>query len=123
MSLGIMVSRGIGVSTNNGKGYLSEVNTFDPIFITKEDMYGEKDTVYHVNLVYLLDKVFTNDTLNFLSMEQENYMKMFFKEAGIVTDALNKPEEHPYNTMTKAMLQLDNFLGNYLGENDGRFSR
>ena len=122
MSLGIMVSKG-GVFNTVRKGYLSETNTCDPIFIVKENMYGEKDTLYHVNLIYLLDKVFTKDNLNFLSVEQENYMKMFFKEAGVVTDALNKPEEHPYNTMTKAMLQLDNFLGNYSGENDGRFSR
>ena len=123
MSLGIMVSKGIGVSTNNGKGYLSEVNTFDPIFITRQDMNGDKEAVYHVNLVYLLDNVFTKNNLNYLSIEQERYMKAFFDEADKATKALNELEENPYKDMTKAMLQLDNFLGNYLGENDGRFSR
>ena len=118
-----MVSRGIGVSTNNGKGYLSEVNTFDPIFITRQDMNGNEEAVYHVNLIYLLDNVFTKNNLNYLSIEQERYMKAFFDEADKATKALNELEENPYKDMTKAMLQLDNFLGNYLGENDGRFSR
>ena len=122
MSLGIMVSRGIGVSTNNGKGYLSEVNTFDPIFITRQDMNGDKDAIYHVNLIYLLDNVFTKNNLNYLSIEQERYMKTFFNEADIVTKSLNQLEEDSFKDMTRVMKQLDNFLGGYLGENDGRYS-
>ncbi len=122
MSLGIMVSKGIGVSTNNGKGYLSEVNTFDPIFITRQNMDGDKDAIYHVNLIYLLDNVFTKNNLNYLSIEQERYMKMFFNEADIVTKSLNQLEEDSFKDMTRVMKQLDNFLGGYLGENDGRYS-
>lgn len=105
------------------KHYLSEINTGNAIFFVDKNMDGEKEAIYHMNIIYLLDKVFMNDSMNFLSIEQTRYLDKFFNEAGIVTDAINNHEDDPYMNMHEVMKQLDNFLGNYFGVNDGRYSR
>lgn len=127
MSLGLITRKDVygktvGVPTIP-VNVLSEVNTANPIFMIDENMDGEKEAIYHMNIIYLLDKVFMNDSMNFLSIEQTKYLDKFFNEAGIVTDAINNYEDDPYINMHKIMKQLDNFLGNYFGVNDGRYSR
>jgi hypothetical protein len=103
------------------KNPLSELNTADPIFSIKEAMDGSKEAIYHVNLIFLMDKVFTRDNLRFISIDQERFMSKFFNEAGIATDALHSGTD-PYANMDDVMIQLDNFLGSYFGVNYGRFA-
>ena len=127
MSLGLITRKDVygktvGVPTIP-VNVLSEVNTANPIFMIDENMDGEKEAIYHVNIIDLLDKVFMFDSMNFLSIEQERYFSRFFYEAGIVTDNINTDYEFPYESMDEVMNQLDNFLGNYIGVNDGRYSR
>ena len=105
------------------KGTLSEINTGSPVFYVKHHMDGSKETVYHVNLIDLLDRVFTKDGLRFLSIDQERFMSKFFKQAGIVTDLLNSESSTPYAGLDEAFQQLDDFLGSYLGVDNGRYSR
>lgn len=105
------------------KNPLSEINTSDPIFIFHNKMNNSDIATYNVNLIYLLDRLFVNDYYTALSKEQERFIKLFLYEAGIVTDNLNKNSDNSYENMSDIMLQLDNFLGNYLGENNGQFTR
>lgn len=107
------------------KGTLSELNTGEPVFYIKHHMDGEKEAKYHVNFIDLLDRVFTKDGLRFLSIEQEQFMKLFFKEAGIVTDRLNDEGYTGaiYDNIDSAFQQLDDFLGSYEGVDYGRYSR
>lgn len=99
------------------KSPLSEINTANPIFIEHEHMDGTKEATFHVNLIYLLDRLFLHDYYSALSIEQERFIKRFLYEAGIVTD------KKSYDNMSDIMKQLDNFLGSYTGENNGRFTR
>lgn len=105
------------------KAPLSEVNTADPIFLVREHMDGSKKAFYHINLIYLMDKVFIRDSLHLLSIDQERFMSKFFNEAGVVTDILKNSGSNPYGNMDEIMLQLDSFLGSYFGENYGRPTR
>ena len=102
---------------------LSEINTADPIFIVHEKMDGSTEVKYHVNLIDLLDKVFLNNTQNFLSIEQDRFMDLFYKKANDVTDRLNSKDKNPYQNMDAVMLQLDAFLGGYTGEDNGKYTR
>ena len=106
------------------KNVLSEINTASPTFIQHKDMYGDINTVYHVNLIHLLDRVFTMDSVGFLSNEQTQFMEEFFEQAHVVTESLNyQIYEDAYKNMTEPMYRLDGFLGNFIGVNDGQFKR
>ena len=105
------------------KNPLSELNTADPIFFVKEYMDGSKKAIYHVNIVYLMNKVFVRDNLRFLSIDQERFMSKFFNEAGVVTDRLKSNSSNPYSNMDEIMLQLDSFLGSYFGDDYDRLTR
>ena len=123
--LGIMTGR---VHCNDlslpTKNILSEVNTASPVFIQHKDMHGDINTIYHVNMLYLLDRVFLRDNVGFLSNEQTKFMEEFFKQAHIVTESLNlQPNKGAYVDMTEPMYRLDGFLGDFIGVNDGQFAR
>lgn len=105
------------------KGTLSEINTGNPMFYIKHHMNGSKETVYHVNLIDLLDRVFAKDGLRFLSIDQERFISKFFEQAGVVTDKIRNEENNPYEDLDEAFLYLDDFLGSYLGVDNGRYSR
>ena len=124
MSFGIIFKQReqLGVSEPQ-KNPLSELNTADPIFFVKEHMDGSKKPIYHVNTVYLMDKVFVRDNLRFLSIDQERFMSKFFNEAGVVTDGLKSNSSNPYSNMDEIMLQLDSFLGSYFGDDYDRLTR
>ena len=125
MSFGLFFKHQYPQSRRNVKAPLSEINTADPIFFVKERMDGSKEAIYHVNLVYLLDNVFTKNSTKYLSIEQERYIAKFLQEAGKVNDKINEGIEDvdPYENMDDVMRQLDNFLGSYFGEDNGRFTR
>lgn len=124
--LGLMTRRGFcddNIYTPQ-KNLLSEVNTGSPTFVQYKDINGNTQTVYHVNIIYLLDRVFINDNIGFLSIEQTQFIEDFFKEAHEVTELLNtQPEYDAYVGMTKQNYSLDKFLGNFIGVNDGQFTR
>lgn len=124
MSFGVIFKQReqLGVSEPQ-KNPLSELNTADPIFFVKEHMDGSKKAIYHVNIVYLMDKVFVRDNLRFLSIDQERFMSKFFNEAGVVTDGLKSNSSNPYSNMDEIMLQLDSFLGSYFGDDYDRLTR
>ena len=124
--LGLMTGRGFCVDNVYApqKNLLSEVNTSSPVFVEYKDMSGDIQTVYHVNIIYLLDRVFVNDNVGFLSIEQTQFIENFFKEAHEVTELLNtQPDDNAYVGMTKQNYSLDKFLGGFIGVNDGQFTR
>ena len=124
--LGLMTRRGFcddNIYTPQ-KNLLSEVNTGSPTFVQYKDINGNTQTVYHVNIIYLLDRVFINDNIGFLSIEQTQFIEDFFKEAREVTELLNtQPDDNAYVGMTKQNYSLDKFLGGFIGVNDGQFTR
>ena len=101
------------------------IRTGSPLYVVKECMDGSREAIYHVNLVYLLDNVFTKNSTKYLSIEQERYLAKFFQEAGKVNDKINEDTANvdPYENMDDIMRQLDNFLGSYFGVDYGRFAR
>ena len=102
---------------------LSEITTAEPYFIIQEKMDGSTTVKYHANLIDLLDKVFLSDTQDFLSIEQDRFMDIFYKKANEVTDKINNNDENPYQNMDTVMRQLDIFLGEYVGEDNGKYTR
>lgn len=105
------------------KNPLSELNTADPIFLVRETMEGNREAIYHVNMIDLMDRVFTRDDMRSLSIDQERFVSKFFVEAGIVTDAFYSGDENPKENMDYIMAQFDSFLGSYFGVNYDRLTR
>lgn len=113
------------------KGFLSEVNTADPFLAISTRWDGTIDTTYHVNFIDLLDRVFMEGGFHPLSIEQERVFKKFLKEADAVTKAIQNKSTLPSETELQDILsnnlddvfkQLDQFLGSYLGVNNGQFA-
>lgn len=109
----------------NEENLASMIRTGSPLYIVKDSMDGSREAIYHVNLVYLLDNVFTKNNTKYLSIEQERYIAKFLQEAGKVNDKIIEGTENvdPYENMDDVMRQLDNFLGSYFGVDYGRFAR
>lgn len=105
------------------KGALSELNTGDPIFYFKHKMDGTTSSVFHRNLIDLLDRVFVYDGMRFLSEDQERYFTEYFTQAGIATDKIKKDIPSPFNNMDQTFIDLDEFLGSYLGVDHGPYTR
>ena len=110
---------------NKEEGLVGMIHTGNPLFVIKGCMDGNKEAIYHVNLVYLLDDVFTKNNIKYLSIEQERYITKFLQEGGEVNDKINEGTEDvdPYENMDNVMRQLDNFLGSYFGEDNDKYSR
>ena len=110
---------------NKEEGLVGMIHTGNPLFVIKDCMDGNKEAIYHVNLVYLLDDAFTKNNIKYLSIEQERYIAKFLQEGGEVNDKINKGTEDvdPYENMDNVMRQLDNFLGSYFGEDNGKYAR
>ena len=110
---------------NEEENLAGMIRTGSPLYIIKDNMDGSREAIYHVNLVYLLDNVFTKDSTKYLSIEQERYIAKFLQEAGKVNDKIIEGTENvdPYENMDDVMRQLDNFLGSYFGVDYGRFAR
>ena len=105
------------------KGTLSEVNTGDSVFYVKHRMDGKDHAVFNFNLIDLLNRVFVDDGMRYLSIEQERFLSKFFTQADVVTKKINASDSNPYKGLDEVYKQLDNFIGSYLGDNDGRFTR
>ena len=99
------------------KNPLSEVNTGSSIFITNTDLLNEKEPVFHVNIIYLLDKALLNNTFSMMSIDEERFIRRFLYEADKAV------KEESLDVMSKTMKSFDVFLGNYRGVNDGQFTR
>ena len=112
MSLGLTVANNF-LSSPINKNSLSEINTSSFVYSIENSLDGKKKAVYHTNLIHLLDIMFTKNNLSSISIEQERFMKEFFKEAHTVTELLNIKDNYPYKGMDEIMLQLDRFLGSY----------
>lgn len=121
MSLGLLFNHQYTQSKGIDKRPLSEMNTASPLYVIKNTLDGSKEARYHVNLVHLLDLAFINGHLSMLSIEQERFISMYFKEAGIATDLINGGSDEPYTNMEIVMKQLDSFLGSYIGELNGKY--
>ena len=125
----------------------SPLETSKGIFSTSQDLYGDDDYTYYVLLIHLFDRAILQDNLHTLSIEQQKLLERYFLEAHPYTkkwnEATNKelselnldvdwseiqitPEEvlEFYNfVLPKDISVLDDFLGSYLGEEHGPYSR
>ena len=110
---------------NEEEGLVGMIHTGNPLFVIKDCMDGSKEAIYHVNLVYLLDDVFTKNSTKYLSIEQGRYIAKFLQEGGKVNDKINEgtKDVDPYENMDNVMRQLDNFLGSYFGEDNDKYTR
>lgn len=113
---GIFKPESIGTVPST-KRPLSEVNTGSPIFITDTSLFSEKEPVFHVNIIYLLDRALLNNTFSMMSVEEERFIRRFFYEADKAV------KEESLDVMSKTMKSFDVFLGNYRGVNDGQFTK
>ena len=113
---GIFKSKSLGVVTPI-KNPLSEVNTGSSIFITSTNLFNEEEPVFHVNMIYLLDKALLNNTFSMMSIDEERFIRRFLYEANKAV------KEKSLDVMSETMRNFDVFLGNYRGVNDGQFTR
>ena len=103
------------------KSTLSEINSGSPLFYIKHKMDGTKQTVYHVNIIDILDRVFVNDATKFMSLDQERFMSRFLSACHTIQGNLDS--ENIYNDVDDVFKDLDQFLGNYIGVDDAKYTR
>ena len=102
------------------KGALGKLHTSKPIFYVKHTLEGDNKYIYHVGLIDILDRVFRFQGLKFSSKQQERFLERFFEACQTIHE--NDAEDR-YNNVEDAFRDLDNFLGNYLGVDDGQYVR
>ena len=102
------------------KGSLAEINTREPTMYQKRYMDGSIHTVYHVNMIDLLGRVFVHDGLKFLSLTQERFISRFFEACDKIREA---EKEDVYEGVEEEFKALDLYLGGYVGVDDGQYTR
>lgn len=110
-------------NSSNNKNALSEINTGDFTYTKCRTFNNETKYVFHVNLIKLLDKLFLSNCYASVTPKQEAMIRKYAEEAGIATDKLNDSVEDFRDEMQLIFLQLDDFLGGYIGENSGKYKR
>lgn len=100
-------------------GNLSELNSGSPYIYVKNKISGKKEPKFHVNFIEILENVFRHNATKYMSIEQERFLAKFFAQANKVTNETGSYDEHLDDTF-KA---FDQFLGNYVGENNGQYAR
>lgn len=109
------------ISTSNER----RLETGNGVFYERTNLYSNDAFEYYVNLIFLFDSAIMNDNLKLLSVEQERLLAQYFLEA----DTITPPEDvaledwiYDFDSLSTKVKQLDEFLGSYLGENDGQFT-
>lgn len=110
------------------KAPLSEINNGIDVFFIKKHMDGSKEAKFHISLIDILNQVFLNDCNEDLSDERRVFIEKYLKQgdrANKIIDAnsLNHTSNDPYVKMDKVFKELDNFLGSFIGEENGRYAR
>lgn len=102
---------------------LGDISVNNSYFGNYQTMNGSNALDFHVNFIALLNKVFQDDTMNFLSEDQKDFVSTFLYEAGEVNDALNlvdvfnltdeqikQYQEEALGKLSETMRQLDSVL-------------
>jgi len=117
-------------------GAVSPIDLKLGIFHTREDLYGENEYEYYVNLIHLFDRAIVDGNLFALSIEQQELLEEYFEKALPITrqhtsawrqdyieDELTQEEyDERYRNLPRHIQRLDIFLGEYFGDDNGRYS-
>ena len=112
-----------GINCLPCKGTLAEVNSNNPIFYLKKKIDGTQITVYHVNIIDQVGQVFVHDGLKFLTRKQERFFTRFISACQTIHDNYVNGKEDIYEGVDESFKSLDQFLGNYIGVDDGQYAR
>ncbi len=95
------------------------------IFYDSHNLYENRRYEFYVSLIHLLDRVFTEDNTDFLSDEQTQLIDKYFAEADTVSPPANislGSWVYDWDSLHRRILDLDTFLGGWLGEEDGEYA-
>jgi len=115
-------------------------------FWKTHDLNGDELFEFYVLLIDLFDRAIVNNDLHSLSLEQENLWRKYVASGHTLTNPLSITEaelmanvwdvldgqyvlgyspayQALYDKLGTMLETLDDFLGSYIGEDDGRYSR
>lgn len=95
---------------------LSEINTGSPVYNRTRTLDNKENLLFDLSFIYQLDGMFLHNSFNYLSIDQERFMKEYLYEGGKVTDALNNEninDLEAFDELSEVMVQLDNVLANF----------
>jgi len=117
----------------------SSFDTGKGIFRIGKDLYNDESYQYYVLLINLLDRAILTDNLHSISIEQQELWNHYTREAHPLTiNIMDIDEEefqaldeelipflflYDFNLLTDHIRVLDDFLGSYLGEEHGYYSK
>lgn len=122
----IPLANRIRVDTTRNNEALSSIELAKGVFYKIYQIDNEEDYEYYAILIHLFDRAIISNNIHNLSMEQEDLLKLYFKEGNNITpeeDIDLEDYEYNYSLLSKHILRLDEFLGSFLGVEDGQFSR
>jgi hypothetical protein len=138
MDLGVLVTNvERNVYKPRFKASLDSLETGKGIFSNDPNLYGQDTAYFYVSLINQYDKSMVENNLHVLSIEQQDLLQWYFKEANTLTrqhtsaekqdyteEELSKEEYRKrYKNLSRTIQKLDEFLGSYVGVEDGQFSR
>lgn len=105
------------------KGLPSEINSGDPLIYLQHHLDGTTESKFNVNLIDILDKVFIYNSMKFLSRKQERYIDKFLSACQSINTNYENNQEDLYVDVDETFKNLDQFLGGYMGVDDGSYTR
>lgn len=88
------------------------LETGNKFFKDKQNLYSIFVPNFHVNIIRIYDRVIVYDDLHAASIEQQRFLEKYFAEADLI-DTIE---------LSVNCASLDEYLGSYFGENNGRYS-
>jgi hypothetical protein len=93
------------------------------VFYDSTDLYGDEVYEFYVNLIFLLDEAMTQNNMEVLSVEQSKLFRQYLDQAGIITPLeMDGTTIEDWDSLTKLVLALDEYLGSYLGDDNGKYT-
>ena len=76
-------------------------------------MDGIREIDYIVPSIENVDMVFMEDSMKYLTLEQDKFMRQYLTAAGIANDKLDLEDENPFSDMCYVLVQFDEALSKF----------
>ena len=113
------------ISPWRSRSNVDNLETSKGIFYDDQNLYSNRRYEYYINLIRLFDEAIEQDNLHVLSIEQQKLLEQYFAEADPITPPITIPLYdwvYDWDSLHRRILDLDTFLGSYIGDNDGQFT-
>ena len=100
---------------------LKEIRRNKTSYVNQRPMDGHTEANFFSDWIKLLDIVFTENDMQYLTIEQQRFLERYLNQGNIVDKKLIAKDANPYKNLDITLKEFDNFLGSYFGDDCVRF--